>query len=192
MPFKTWIAGLALLGAAACGDPTAIRATLSTRTDTLSAFSMTGTPLGFPSALKTVSVGLPLPQVVRATADSPFDVAFDLAGDGRVVLLPVRLVAPGAIGRRVGIQTSDSAFASLSRAPRSGYQYDSIAVTVDLGETVVIETTEGNYCFNDLAKTIFTKLVVDSVRASDRRIFFRTVTDPNCGFRSFLPGIPGS
>lgn len=192
MPLRPWIPGLALVGLAACGDPTAVKATLATRTDTLSAFAMTATSPELPSALKTVSPGAPLPLVVRATSDVPFDVAFDIDGAGKVVLYPVRLIAPGATGRRVGIQVTDSAFATLSRAPRSGYQYDSVAVTVDTGETVVIETTESSYCFYDIAKTIFTKLVVDSVKTDTRRIFFRTVTDPNCGFRSFLPGVPRS
>ena len=195
MTFRPWVAGLALLAAAACGEPTGVRANFETRSDTLSAYAMSLTPIEYPSALKTVSIGLAAPQVVRASGDVPFDVAFDLASDGRVVLLPVRLVVPGAsstIATRVGLQTSDSAFATLSRAPRSGYQYDSLAVTVDTGKTVVIEVTENRYCQGFIGQTIYSKLVVDSVQAATRRIFFRTVTDPNCGFRSFLPGVPKS
>ena len=190
MSLRPSIALLAVLGLAACGDPTSIRATLSTVTDTLSVYPLTGTPLELPNALKTVASGFPFPRVVRATGELPFDVAFDMTAGGQLKLLPVRLITP-AVTRRVGIQTSDSAFATLSRAPRTGYEYDSVAVTFDVGETVVIETTESNYCFSDIGKTIFTKLVVDSVRP-DKRIFFRTVVDPNCGFRSFLPGVPGS
>jgi hypothetical protein len=33
-------------------------------------------------------------------------------------------------------------------------------------------------------------LVVDSVHANEGLIFARATVDPNCGYRSFLPGIP--
>ena len=100
---------------------------------------------------------------------------------------------PGAGGRSVGLLKSDVAFDALTEAPRRGYLIDSTAVTIAVGQTLVLQTqTPG--CFNDsrgASPIIFSKLVVDSVSAA-RAIHFRLTVDPNCGFRSFKPGVPGS
>jgi hypothetical protein len=33
-------------------------------------------------------------------------------------------------------------------------------------------------------------MVIDSVRLTTRQLFLRITAEPNCGFRSFLPGVP--
>ena len=44
----------------------------------------------------------------------------------------------------------------------------------------------------DRTYDLYAKMVVDSVRMSDRSLFVRLVSDPNCGFRGLVPGIvPG-
>jgi hypothetical protein len=35
---------------------------------------------------------------------------------------------------------------------------------------------------------MYSKLVIDSVNTGRRAIFFRSVNDPNCGYRNLVPG----
>lgn len=175
--------GLAAL-AGACEDPLSITASLPIRTDTLILYALTGTPPTFPNALNTIFA-----QPVRADGNFGFDVAFDINAANQVVVLPVRLVS-GSLdaSRRVGVQRSDSAFDALMRAPSTGFRYDSLFVA-GLGETIVIQARSRS-CVNDLSPLIYSKIVVDSVNLTRRSIHLRITADPNCGFRSFAPGIP--
>ena len=188
----------------ACGDPLSARANLAVSTDTLVVFSLTDpdpSHRDYPTALLTaagtsVAEGtLQLePRVLSASGSGDFDVAFDLDGSGNVVVIPQRRVIPGAGGRAVGLVKSDRSFDDLTEAPRSGYQFDTTAVTVAVGETVVLQTQIAR-CFNDsrgASPFLFSKLVVDSVLEATRAIHFRLTLDPNCGFRSFKPGVPGN
>jgi hypothetical protein len=84
----------------------------------------------------------------------------------------------------------DVAYDSLTLAPTGDYGADS-SLTVALGETVAVRVPRiGNECIYAGRPYFFSKLVVDSVRLADRLIFVRATTDPNCGFRSFAPGVP--
>ncbi|MEP7344275.1 MAG: hypothetical protein ABI877_03365 [Gemmatimonadaceae bacterium] len=177
--------GAALVAAIACSDPLAAKATLAIQTDTLVAFALTGTPPAFPAALNTV-----FRSVVRVDSDHNYDVAFDLDVDGSVRLIPVRLMGGATTAtRRVGIQKSTQNFVALTRAPNSGYIYDSVVV-VKPGETAAIEVTSGDQCVFTLSTLLYSKIGIDSVNATTRQVFFQTTHDPNCGFRSFLPGVP--
>ncbi len=174
---------------AACSDSLGLRASLAVRFDTLSAYSMTATPISFPSAY-SASNGF----VVRVDPTIGFDVAFDLTSSGGVQLIPARRISttrqvggvPTAT-QRVGLQLVNGSFESLTKAPSGGYTYDSTFVVAP-GEAVVMELAS-DACQYSLVQTIYAKLVVDSV-AADRRIYFRAIRDPNCGFRSLQPGVP--
>ena len=128
--------------------------------------------------------------------DISFDVAFDLVASGGVKLVPARLVsATRTVGggqvvatQRVGLQLAQGSFESVTKAPTSGFKYDS-TVTVTPGQTVLLEVSS-DQCQFSLASLIYAKLVVDSVQTESRKIFFRATRDPNCGFKSFAPGIP--
>ena len=124
-----------------------------------------------------------------------FDVAFDLDASGNVTAYPVRLVVPfRVIGgllqetHRVGIQKSSTPFDQLTKAPSGGYNYDS-ATVARAGETIVVEEQAAQCAFS-FSPTLYPKIVIDSVFVSSRNMRIRTVHDPNCGFRSFQPGIP--
>ncbi len=186
------VAALATIGASGCDDPFGLNATTETEVDTLVAYAMTGSPLSFPSAWNSSSG-----SVVRITSDVSFDVAFDLASNGQVRVVPVRLISatrPVLGGstqtQQVGIVTPSGTYDALTKAPSDGYKRDSVAV-VETGRPVVLEVLS-EACQFSLASTLYSKFVVDSVNRSTRQIFFRTVRNPNCGFRSFLPGVPKS
>jgi hypothetical protein len=175
-------AAAALLMTTACGQSTNIQAQNEVFSDTLLAWAINGTPPELPSAL-SVADGI----VKRAEGDLTFELAFDIDDQGRVVLIPVRLVGvPSTSPGRVGFQLSSTPFEQLERAPGSGYQHDSLFVA-PLGSTVLMES-ESRVCIGFLSPRLYSKLVVDSVHAVPREIYFRLTADPNCGFRSLVPG----
>jgi hypothetical protein len=124
-----------------------------------------------------------------------FDLAFDLDASGNIRAFPVRQIVPfrviGGIlqpSHRVGLQKSATTFDNLTRAPSGGYNYDS-ATVVRAGETLVVEV-QATQCSFSISPNLYTKIAIDSVSTASRYIRIRTVHDPNCGFRSFKPGIP--
>ena len=177
----------AVVSTTACGESTRIQAQSEVFSDTLVVWAINGTAPELPSALSVIEGA-----VKRAEGDLSFELAFDLDEQGQVVLIPVRLVGvPSVSPGRVGFQLSTSPFEQLERAPSSGYQHDSLFVA-PLGQTVLVES-ESVACIRALSPRIYSKLVVDSIHTTPREIYFRLTSDPNCGFRSLVPGtIPRS
>lgn len=171
----------------ACGDPESLRAFLPTANDSYTVFALTGTPAAFPSAINTFARA-----VVRVDGNANFDVAFDLDGQGRVIVLPVQKVVSLLGGtRRVGLRKVEGTFDAVSAAPTGTYG-DSVIVASP-GEVIVAQSARNgpsDACQFDISPFIYTKLVIDSVASATRTIFVRTVLDPNCGFRSFEAGVP--
>ncbi len=171
----------------ACGDPNLLRAQLPTIGDVYDVFALSGTPAAFPSGINTY-----VRTAVRVDGNANFDVAFDLDAQGRVIVYPVQKVVT-IIGstRRVGLRKVQGTFDALTMAP-SGTYADS-AIVLSPGEVVVSQSVRngpGDACQFDISPYIYTKLTVDSVVTESRSISVQTVLDPNCGFRSFEPGIP--
>jgi len=169
----------------ACGEPRRLPAQGAVFGDTLTVYALTGTDISFPTALNVGALAL-----VRATGVFNYEIAFDINAAGDAVLLPVALLAAQEAGvRRVGLQKVPGTFDALTSAPRQGYVYDQ-AIVAKPGEVIAIEA--GVSCPYPYPQVIFAKLVVDTVILAQRAIVFHAVTDPSCGFRSFLPGIPKS
>jgi hypothetical protein len=176
----------------ACDDPLGVNATTATQSDTLSVFAMTGTPSAFPSGY-SAGTGL----ISRIEPDISFDVVFDLTPDQKVRVIPARLISPLRVilGRteltqQVGLQIATETFETIARAPTRGYKRDSI-VTVSPGQAVLFEVLSEVCSFQfTLSSVLYAKVVVDSIHPGSREIFFRAIRQPNCGFRSFAPGIP--
>ena len=177
-------------GLNACGDPTNLKATLSTTTDTLSVFALSGTPPSYPSGISVVAR-----QAVRVDGFAGFEVALDINSAGNAVVYPVNLVVstPGG-SRPVGIQKVAGTFETVLEAPSSGYQSDSSLVLAP-GEVVVIQSAHngsGEICGFALSPNLYSKIALDSVNLNTRTLYLRMGLDPNCGFRSFVEGIPTS
>lgn len=184
-PIISAFAGAALL--AACeNNPVYGRANIPTGQDTLTAFALTGTPIGSFSA-----VNVPERTVTRAQAAETggifFDIALDIDATGKIQIIPSKLVAMDAGGgnRTIGIQTSTRAFDDVREAPDRDYKYDSLAV-VSIGQTVLFDVRT-SFCQGAFLPNVYGKMVVDSTNAQ-RMIFFRLASDPNCGFRGLVPG----
>jgi hypothetical protein len=182
-PYLVVFLGVAVL-ASACNDPLAIKASGEVHTDTLGVFSMTGTPVGFPSALNTS-----LRSAVRVDPSFDFDIAFDIDAQGRAVLIPVRLVGGTVtLSKQVGLQKLTVPFEQMVQAPTSGYRPDSV-VYLSRGEAVVVQS-QSSICALFVNQFLYSKVAVDSVSAANHVVYIRLVSDPNCGFRSLAPGIP--
>lgn len=184
------LVAVAMGGASGCDDPFGLKATQTVATDTSVVYAMSGTTASFPAGFNAATGG-----VTRIQSDMAFDVAFDLTTDNKIRLIPARLISAvkssfggTAATQQVGLQAPAGGFDALTKAPNSGYKRDSVVV-VSTGQPVVIEVNS-DACQFSLAALLYAKIVVDSVNTTTRQIFFRATRNPNCGFRSFQPGVP--
>ncbi len=184
------LAALAAATLAACGDNNTLRASVLVAPDTLVAYALSGTSPVYPSGLNTVAR-----TVVRVDGSASFDIAFDIRNADSVMVYPVKvLVAPLTGAPTVGLQTVSGTFESLTRAP-GGYYRPDTAMTVAVGETFAILATRNGgtaVCFALATPQVYAKVVVDSVNQGTHTIHFRQVVDPNCGYRSFVTGLPSN
>jgi hypothetical protein len=181
-PSRIAAVALAVL-AIACGDPTKPRATYANALSSYALYAFTGAPVNAATAISFLA------GAARADASFSFDVAFDLDGSGRPVLYPVRAIASDLAGnvKRVGLQVVPGSFDSVREVPETGY--DTLgAKTVNVGDVVAVELFDLGTCLYSLGgQTLYAKLTVDSVNTTSRRLYARTVIDPNCGYRSVVP-----
>ena len=109
------------------------------------------------------------------------------------MIYPVKLIVQPLTGiNEVGLLKVAGSFESVERAPSVPYEQDE-SITVSPGEVVVIEARRNrssDLCTFALSPNIYSKIVIDSVSASTNAISFRLVANPNCGFRSFVAGLP--
>lgn len=169
-------------GLAACNDPNNISLT-PVFADTLTLWALSGTSPSFPSAYLASSGA-----ITRADGSFNFDVAFDIDAANKIVVYPQRLVGVPLGGPKpVGLQRITGTFDQLTRAPSSGYVFDSTFV-VTPGQGLVMQVQSSNECLAFISSVRYTKFVVDSIDAARRLIFFRAVHDPNCGYRTLVAG----
>jgi len=184
-----------VVGLSACSDPTNLKASLATTVDSLSVFALSGTPPTYPSGIAILAR-----QPVRVDGFGVdglpfFDVALDIDAAGNAIIYPVKLVVISPRGwRPVGLIKVAGVFDSVTDAPKTGYESDSSLVMAP-GEVVVVQSahnTSGDLCQLALSPNIYAKIAVDSIDIASRTLFLRLGLDPNCGFRSFVTGIPTS
>jgi hypothetical protein len=60
-------------------------------------------------------------------------------------------------------------------------------MTAVKGDVIAIEAQTFT-CPPGYSPVVFGKIVIDSIVAAKRAIYFRAVSDPSCGFRSLVPG----
>jgi len=184
------VVALAML-AVACGDITRPKASTPNLALSYTVAAFTGGPVNVPTALSFLG------GATRADSRFAFDVAFDLDPSGAVVVLPVRTVA-GSLGdaiyqsqtglalKRVGLQQLTGTFDAVREAPSTGY--DTLGTkTITPGAVLAVELLDFQNCYTGFGgSTLYAKLTVDSVNTATRRIYARTVVDPNCGYRGLV------
>ena len=173
----------------ACRDPIELQATEPTVTDTLTVYALSGTPPGYPNALSLITR-----TPVAVSGFGGFDIAFDIDESNRILIHPARrVVSVGGQVPQVGLQIVPGTFESITSAPVTGYKVDS-TIVASVGDVIVFEavhnTGDGDICTFALNPKVYAKISIDSVFLATRTIVFRFGYDPNCGYRSFAPGIP--
>ena len=179
------LATFPVVAAVACQDAYAPKALYVVSEDTLQLRALSGTPLTAPSAVYFFGRA----AIVPGLSDT-YDFAVDLDANNDVVIIPRTKVAVTCSAVcQLGIAFPSTPFDSLYDAPERGYVYDSTK-TVIPGQTVAFVTKTVNCIPSNISTyDLYAKMVVDSVRPSDRSIFVRVASDPNCGFRGLVPGI---
>ena len=177
--------------AAACGDPFAVKAPYQTVTDSFAISALTKTPVSA-RALWRIS------DFVRYRLDSvgtQFDLGFDIDATGRVLVYPARTIVvppPGTLAtpQPVGLLATTDVYASVDRAPQTGYTVDT-AIVVSKGQTVFVRSNS-NFCtIQPTGGTLlYAKFIVDSINTVTRELLVRSTIQPSCNFRSFATGIP--
>lgn len=189
-PFRRLTGALALLLAAACGDPNEIRASFETSEGTVTVYALSGTPAWAPAGITLMEV----PAAVRVGPDYGFDVALEFEG-ATPRLYPLQLVASDVVvgrARRVGIQKlAGATFDAVTRAPNNGYDF-AAPVTLAVGDVGVIESQNHPFCTSGFSfpYTIYAKFLVEAVDPVARSVRLKMVSDPNCGFRGLEDGLP--
>lgn len=177
-----------VVGLGACRDPIQIEATEEVWTDTLTVYALSGTPPGYPNTLSITAR-----QIFPVTGFGGFDVAFDIDESGRVLVHPARrVVTLGQVVPQVGLQIVPGTFESVTSAPVTGYKVDSTVIASE-GDVIVLEAAhnlDSDVCTFALSPNLYAKISIDTVFLASRTIKFRFGYDPNCGYRSFAPGIP--
>jgi hypothetical protein len=171
--------------------------------DTLVFFALNHSGPNAPSGFDLTSQ-----QAVTTDGTEGFDVAFDLSPTGQTIIIPVKLITTGngvGTAHQVGLKTTAQLYDSTAcvmaglpanlpnpcyivRAPLHGYAFDTTYGLTPGVPIIVAASTAG--CVGQVDPVLYAKLVVDSVHASQGTIYARATVDPNCGYRSFLPGIP--
>jgi hypothetical protein len=175
---------IASLAAGACEDPFATTASAEVRIDSFVVYAASGTPVNVPAAFSLL-----LFTPVRLEPTYNFDVVFDIDDAGNVVLIPVTL-AGGAVtaDRSVGLQRIVGAYDDMTRAPADVYEYDyTLALAPTEGAVIQVKTSA---CADQASELIYAKLQIKTVDPATRVLAFRISYNPNCGYRSFLAGLP--
>jgi hypothetical protein len=171
--------------AAACGNPLGLPgAFILNRTDTVSLYALSGTPVSQPSGY---SIGAR--QAVRTEQAPSFDFAFDIDTAGRALLLPTAALK---LGRQSGTQLSAQQFDSILIAPTGNYNLDSARV-VNVNSVVIAHSSPVTCTFGVTA-FYYAKLHVLAIDTTSgpkgRRIDFEILSDINCGYRGLQAGLP--
>jgi len=192
MTARLFALAIAIFAVAACEDITrSIDPTTEVTEDTLTVFTLRGSPLSAPQAidlyaLRAVRAGGAEAQCINFC---PYDIAFDTSG-GAALLYPTNLVESNQFPD-VGLLEVTSSFESILEAPTSGYQ-DTAAVPIAPGETVIVRGR--NVCSGNIPGRDFfyakVQLLELGSSAGHRTARLRIRTNPNCGFRSFADGLP--
>jgi len=179
------VACAAVAALSGCGDATGIRASFTNLDEFPTVYALNGTPQNAPSALN-----IRLAQAVPINPGFTFDLAFEFEPAGGVRIYTVRKIASQLIPvQRVGLQISDKTFDEIPRAPTSGYTYDSL-VTVGVNKTVVVNVLSSDCAGALLGQNIYGMVRIDSLDLVKRAVYLHVRSNPNCGFRSLLTGIP--
>jgi hypothetical protein len=170
----------------ACTGPANFAGLSQNATQPFFVHALTGSPFGAATA-----IAFSTKSVTRVDGTFSFDVAFDINGQGFVVLLPPELVGDNPAGNRlVGIIGRLGSYDNITEAPLSGYTVDSVTMLAQ-GQAVAVQAQETSCSAqNPGAPYLYAKIVIDSIDYKGRGIYGRAMIATDCGYRQLIPGIP--
>ena len=150
-------------------------------------WAMTGTSAALPAGYAFNSEQTVRPQILSGGGLN-FDIAFDIAADGKLVVLTAKAVvpAPPAGAQTIGMVPANPVYEQISRAPDSGYRPDS-TITLTVGKAIVLRIENVGCPYQD---PFYAKLTVDSINVVERFAIVRSLVDKNCGYKSLTAGFP--
>lgn len=163
----------AALAAAGCQDPFEPEPTPVPGPESHVLHDFRAGPLVEPSAFDLFSAA-----PVRTDQSSSWDLLFFVTAGGDPQLRPRNVVVGD--GSTAGLQPVQTAFDELLEVPEGDYTADS-PIPVEAGVVYAARSRRSGGC------TRFGKLSVDSVDATEGRLFVTTVVNPNCNDRSVEP-----
>jgi len=182
-PIPACLAGGLMALAGACSDPNPLPpANLINTVDTVVVYAISGTPVYQPSGYSTTE-RLP----VRLDASTSADFGYDIAADGRHVLLPAKLIGQSGFGTDPGLLPTSTPFDSITIAEVNGY-LTLDTVTVQAGDVLYVRGRVSPLCY--LGLPTYAKAEVLAFDEPARTIQFRILVNGNCGYRSLEPGQP--
>ena len=178
--------------AIACADPLATKATLPTIDDTAAVFALTGAPESAPTAINITFPARRDRHAERAVRrgvrhSQRFGVRLSSARGGSATLT-------------AGLQLATQPYDAITQAPTTGYN-DTLPVFIKAGDVLLVQSSSAQCATQGVqARTfLYAKIVIDTIFYDEaapphtpRTIWYRMRNDPNCGFVSFLDGIPKS
>jgi len=180
---------LVALVLAGCNDPNELPpATETNVVDTITLYSLDGTPVNKPSAY-AIQAGLP----VRTDQFSAFDFLYTVDAAGQswflpavVAGMPAPSLAPGLLPQ--GTAAGGLAFEQITVAPFDGYiGEDSLAVVV--GNTYVLRSRI--VCSIGVPKYAKLGVIAINTHPDTLSITLQLLNNQNCGYRGLEPGLPG-
>jgi hypothetical protein len=168
---------LPLAAAAGCSDDNLPDATTENVVDTVTIFSLTGTPITAPSAF-SITAG-----AVRTDQNAAFEFAYNRQADGQRVLLPRAALGLVSTNAEPGVQHRSETFAEIKAASSNGYITQE-PVPVDVGQRLMIRSRV--VCASGVP--LYGKMEILSL--DDQSVTFQMLADRNCGYRGLEPGFP--
>jgi hypothetical protein len=167
---------LPLAAAVACSDDDLGTASSENKVETVTIFSLVGTPVTSPSAFS-------MTQGAVRTDQSPFEFAYDVLSDGRRVLLPQASLGITTGSAEPGLQLFSESFDDLHSARSNGYVTED-TVAVEVGQRYLIRSRV--VC--GAGVPWYGKMEILGLEPTS--ITFKLLANRNCGFKSLDPGFP--
>jgi hypothetical protein len=171
---------LPLAAAAACSNDDLGNATIENTVDTVTIYSLTGTPITSPSGFLLAPV-----TAVRTDQTTAFEFAYNRQTDGQRVLLPRATLGLTSTTAEPGLQLRSETFDEIKVASSNGYTTTE-AVPIDVGLRYMVRSRVESS--SGCAVPRYGKLEI--LALDDQSVTFKVLADQNCGFKGLEPGFP--
>jgi len=181
LPLAT-VAGFVLLVAAGCSGTSLPPAGIPNIIDTSTLYALQGTNIPTVSAYDIANA-----RPTRLELGQSFDFAVDVAGNGRAIIIPAGVLG---IPTEAGVQSTDEAFSSITKAPLEDYIQDNTITVAVNGVFLAQSRVTIEFCRFVGAVPRYGKFKVVAIDTQARTVQLESLVNLNCGYRDLTEGIP--